>query len=233
MKILGLLPLLDWMALLLFFGAWLGYAVFARARPRQRPSLLDTTNRIRRQWITEATARDPRMIDGLIAQNLSHSPAFFASTSIIIMGGLLAVLGTNEKATELVREIPFAVNTSVQVLDFKLLIVMGIFVYAFFRFTWSIRQYTFVALLIGALPHPRDFESGRYNRDVYVNRAARQVGLAAETFNDGLRAYYFSFAAMAWIFSPVALMVGTAVVVLVLYGREFHSDVLEILREPG
>jgi uncharacterized membrane protein len=230
MKIFSLLPWLDWVALLLFFAAWVGYAVFARAWPQRRPSLLATTNQIRRQWILQSIARDPRMLDGIITQNLSHSPAFFASTSIIIMGGLLAVLGTNEKATELVREIPFATITSGLLLDFKLIVLLGIFVYAFFRFTWSIRQYTFVALLIGAMPPAREFAAGLHDAEKYADKASRQVGLAAETFNDGLRAYYFSFAAMGWILSPVALILGSLIVVLILYGREFHSDVLELLR---
>jgi uncharacterized membrane protein len=231
MKMIMLLPWVDWLALAFFFAAWVVYAWFSSAWPKRRPSLLMTTNQIRRQWILQATSRDPRMLDGLIAQSLSHSPAFFASTSIIIMGGLLAVLGTNEKASELVSELPFANSTSVLLLDFKLFVVLGIFVYAFFRFTWSIRQYTFVALLIGAMPPPRDFTSGEFDREQYVNKAAGQVALAAETFNDGLRAYYFSFAAMAWIFSPLALALGTAVVVLILYGREFRSDVLQLLRD--
>jgi uncharacterized membrane protein len=45
-----------------------------------------------------------------------------------------------------------------------------------------------------------------------------------------LRAYYFSFAAMAWFFSPLALVLATALVVLILYGREFRSEVLQVLR---
>jgi uncharacterized membrane protein len=57
------------------------------------------------------------------------------------------------------------------------------------------------------------------------------MGLAAETFNDGLRAYYLSFAAIAWFFSPLALMGATVGVIYVLYQREFHSDVLEVLRD--
>ena len=57
------------------------------------------------------------------------------------------------------------------------------------------------------------------------------MGLAAETFNDGLRAYYFSFAALAWFFSPLAMLGGTLLVVLILYRREFHSEVLKVLRD--
>jgi len=56
------------------------------------------------------------------------------------------------------------------------------------------------------------------------------VGLAAEAFNSGLRAYYMSFAAISWIFSSTAFIVVSVLVVFVLYRREFRSDVLDVLR---
>ena len=93
------------------------------------------------------------------------------------------------------------------------------------------RQYTFVALLIGAMPPAKEFEAGLHDREWHARRAGVLVGTAAETFNDGLRAYYFSFAAMAWFFSPLALVIATALVVLILYGREFRSDVVQRLRD--
>ena len=65
------------------------------------------------------------------------------------------------------------------------------------------RQYTFVALMIGALPSPEFFHKHIDRRDDYAQRVAAMTGLAAETFNDGLRAYYFSFATMGWFFSPL------------------------------
>jgi uncharacterized membrane protein len=109
--------------------------------------------------------------------------------------------------------------------------MIGIFVFAFFRFSWSMRQYTFAALLIGSLPPPADFASGKFDREVFAKRASRMVGVAAETFNDGLRAYYLSFAVMAWFFSTPAFMLATAVVILILYNREFRSDVLQVLKD--
>jgi len=57
------------------------------------------------------------------------------------------------------------------------------------------------------------------------------VGAAAETFNDGLRAYYFSFAALAWFVSPMAMVLATLLVVAILYSREFRSEVLQLLKE--
>ena len=106
----------------------------------------------------QTTWRENRVIDGVVVQSLSTSPSFFASTTILIIGGLLAVLGTTEQASELVREMPFAARTSVLVFDLKLLLLLAIFVYAFFRFTWSLRQYTFGALLIAAAPEATQFE---------------------------------------------------------------------------
>jgi hypothetical protein len=129
MKVLSLLPLVDWLALAAFFALWIGYAWFARFWGIRQRSLIATTNRYRGFWMLQATARDPRMLDGVIVQNLSHTPSFFSSTSIIIIGGLFALLGTTDKAAELVREIPFAQPTPILVFEFKILVLVGIFVY--------------------------------------------------------------------------------------------------------
>ncbi len=231
MQIFSLLPLFDWLAVIGFFSAWTTYAWFARHYAATKPSLIQTTNRYRRYWLKEATFRDPRVLDGIITQNLSGTPAFFSSTTIIVIGGLFALLGSTDKAAELVREVPFAVRTSVLVFDLKVLMLIGIFVYAFFRFSWSMRQYTFVALVIGSMPDPKDFVSNKYDREAFVARASGLVGLAAETFNDGLRAYYFAFAAIGWFFSGAVFALATAVVILILYRREFRSDVLSVLND--
>jgi len=226
---LGPLPALDAFALLLFFGLWWAYAVWAKRRAERSGSILATTNRWRREWMLQASWRDNRMVDAAIAQTLAASPSFFASTSILIIGGLLAALASSEQASELVRELPFAARTSMLVFDLKLVALTAIFVFAFFRFTWSIRQYSFGAILVGAAP-----ESSRYPdeaaRQAFADRVGRIMGMAAETFNDGLRAYYLSFAVVAWFFSPWAFIAATLLVLFVLYRREFHSDVLAALR---
>ena len=178
----------------------------------------------------QATFRENRIVDSAVTQSLSASPSFFASTSILIIGGLLAAMGATEKASGLVQEIPFATRTSALVFDLKLALLAAIFVHAFFRFTWSLRQYSFGAIMVGAAPEAKHFSSTT-QREVFADRAGRVMGLAAETFNDGLRAYYLSFAAVAWFFSAWAFMAATLAVLVVLYRREFHSEVLLALRE--
>ena len=230
-KVMALLPWVDWAAIAVFFCGWAGYAWFAKHRAGTQPSVLASTNRIRQQWMLQTTYRDVRVVDGVVVQSLSTSPSFFASTTILIIGGLLATLGTSERTTELVRELPFAARTSVLVFDLKLVLMLVVFVYAFFRFTWSMRQYTFGALLIGSAPEARQFDQlgdgAEAARIAFSQKAGRVLGLAAETFNDGLRAYYFAFAAIGWFFSPFVYMLSTLGVIYILYQREFRSDVLK------
>ena len=234
MRVIRVLPLDDWLALLRFFTGWIGYVRFAKTRAQHRPSVLAATNRLRLDWMHEATFRDNRIVDAAVSQSMASSPSFFASTTIFIIGGLIAAIGAGDKTAEMVHDLPFTTPTTTLVLDLKLLVLTGIFVHAFFRFTWSMRQYSFGALLIGATPSSKDFEAAADAtlRRRHANRAGRVLGLAAETFNDGLRAVYLSFAAVLWFLSPLAFVVGTVLVIAVLYRREFHSDVLAQLNEP-
>lgn len=231
-RVLQVLPLADWLGLAAFFAGWVGYIGFARRRAQRRPSILGATNRIRVQWMLQTTRREARILDGAVAQSMAAGPSFFASTTIFIIGGLVAALGASDKAAELVLELPFTARTTALVFDLKLLVLCGIFVHAFFRFTWSMRQYTFGSLLIGATPAVDHFEGREAERQHCARRAAQVMGLAAEAFNDGLRAVYLSFAAVLWFVSPLGLVLGTAGVIWVLYRREFHSEVLAVLNTP-
>ncbi len=231
-KLVAVLPWWDWVALFWFFAAWIGYARFATRRVPAQPSLLAAGNRVRRQWMLQATKREVRVLDAVVVQNLSTSPSFFASTTILIIGGLLALLGSGDHTSSLMAGLPFTARTSALVLDLKLVLLTGIFVYAFFRFTWSLRQYSLGALLVASAPAHDEFpQLGEVARASFADRAGSVMGLAAESFNDGTRAYYFAFAAAAWLFSPLALALGSAGVVWILYQREFHSEVLALMRE--
>src|SRR5512144_1247047 len=111
MQALMLLPLADWLALAWFISVWVGYAVFAKRRAQHAGSLLATTNHYRRLLMLQTTVRENRVVDGVGGQNVSLSPSFVASPTILIIGGLLALRGPSDKAPELVREIPFAART--------------------------------------------------------------------------------------------------------------------------
>ncbi len=228
-RAIAILPWQDWAALSLFFFGWVAYAQFASRRARVQRTLLASTNHYRMHWMAQVTHRDQRIVDAAITQNLASSPSFWASTTILILGGLLAVLGTHDRASELVKDIPFAARTTLLVFDIKLLILLSVFIYAFFRFTWSMRVYSFGAILVGAATNVEVFERGQADRDEFIRRAGKLMGMAAESFADGLRAYYMSFAVIAWFVSPIFFALATLAVLWILYRREFLSDVLAVL----
>ena len=94
----------------------------------------------------------------------------------------------------------------------------------------ALRQFNFCSILIGAAPNVADYKGGTdADRAEFANRSGKLVALAGESFNDGLRGYYFAIAAMTWFVQPTVFMIATTVVVAVLYFREFRSSALHAI----
>ena len=101
-----------------------------------------------------------------------------------------------------------------------------LFIYGLVKFTWSVRQFNFVTILIGALApstHVND-EDADISR-----RAAGIMKLAGENFGQGLRAYYFALPVLLWFVHPVVFVIATSIVTAMLYRMEFRSRTLEVL----
>lgn len=227
-----LLPLsvLDWIAVVWFLGWWVGYVLFASRLGKRVPSLVSQMGRFRRAWMTGITQREVRIGDVSILANLSNGSTFFASTTLLILGGLLALFGTTDQVASLIAELPFSKHASEMLWDIKILLLTSIFMFAFFKFTWSLRLFHFCSVMVGGAP-PVNAEP-RALRD-FVERATATATLAAESFNNGLRAYYFALAALTWFLNPWVWMAATSWVVLILYHREFRSEALRALTEAS
>ena len=228
-RIIAMLPLtwLDAAALALFIAAWAGYQWYADYSDTRQPRLNREMDRFMREWLAQMAGRDNRMVDINVLRNLTRSSQFFASTTMLILGALVALMGYAEKAASVVAELPFTQPASERIWEFKILALLMIFVYAFFKFSWSIRQFGFCSILVGATLKPTP-EPEQYA--VHTNRIAGIVSFANRNFNQGLRAYYFGVAALSWFLHP-GLMIGmTLGVIYVLYQREFRSQTLELLR---
>ena len=110
--------------------------------------------------------------------------------------------------------------------ELKILLLVIIFVFAFFKLSWSIRQFGLASVLVGATRKtPADSEEYA----PHIDRIAALASFASGNFNNGLRAYYFGVAALSWFLHPVLMMIMTVSVVYVLYQREFRSKTLQIL----
>jgi uncharacterized membrane protein len=217
----------DVAALVFFVSAWWGYVALALWRARRVPTLHNAMDHFRRDWMVRMIERDNRMVDVNVLRNLTRSSQFFASTTMLVLGALIALLGYVQQALDVVSELPFTVKGSQRLLEIKILLLVAIFVYAFFKFSWAIRQLGFCSVLVAAAPKPPKDNPEQYAPD--INRLALITSSAGVNFNNGLRAYYFALAAMGWFLHPWLMIVATAWVVSILYRREFRSRTLKAL----
>ncbi len=217
----------DIAASLFFLLSWAGYALFAEWRAKTVPTLHSTMDGYRREWMVRMIERENRMVDVNIMRNLTRSSQFFASTTMLVLGALIALLGYVQQAMDVVSGLPFTVKASTRLLEIKIMLMVLIFVYAFFKFSWAIRQLGFCSTLIGAAPKQPKDNPEQHAAD--INRLALVTSYAGTNFNQGLRAYYFALAAMTWFLHPYLMIIATAWVVYILYHREFESRTLYAL----
>ncbi|HET6467888.1 MAG TPA: DUF599 domain-containing protein [Geminicoccaceae bacterium] len=219
----------DIAAPLFFILVWCGYVAFADLPRRGRNTLMARMHQYRQAWMRRMLVRDNRIVDTQIVSLLVQNISFFASSTILIVGGLAAVMGAREQAMSVLAEIPLIAPTSPVLWDMKILLLILVFVYAFFKFTWSLRQFNYVAILIGSAPIlDRVQEPGPEALD-FADRSARVASRAADHFNRAMRAYYFGLAALSWFIQPYLFILLTAWVAVVVYRREFRSRTVELL----
>jgi len=219
----------DYFALLIFLLSWFGYTRFAIIRSRTVPSLATELDSLRLTWMRNAILphRISQAHDVLSVGVFERSVAFFASTSMLILAGLLTVLGSSEKVANVLTALSFTVTTTLPIIQIKILLLILLFVYSFFKFCWAMRCYSFLVTLMGASPvgEPKD-DLEANNIELWIKRSASTLSIAAHHFNLGLRGFYFALAVLAWFINPIVFIIASLLVVAVLYRRDFKSNVL-------
>ena len=224
------LSTVDWLSLAVFFASWAGYAWFSEHSRWGADGLIGTSRNFRLQWAYGMRARDIRVMDSTLIGNLMTSVSFYANTTIYIIAGLVAALGASEKLLSVTAELPFAGVGNRELLEIKLMLLLASFVFAYFKFTWSLRQFNLLSILVGAAPLGKTGETGIDN---YARKVAGANNLAGDDFNRGIRAYYFGLAASGWLLHPLALAGLALGVLVVLYRRDYRSPALHVLRDEN
>jgi uncharacterized membrane protein len=212
---------LDVIALFAFLAVLVGYGYVTSIPALRRRSISGHMQRQREQWMYNMALRDVRMVDAQLLNGLSQGNAFFASTSAIFIGGLVTLLGSGARVQALLEPLPFAAEFSPRLFEVKLLLMIAIFMFSFFKFAWSFRLTHYTAIRIGATPIPG--EGNAVACRSHAGRTACLIGIAAGHADAGLRGFYYAIAAMAWFLHPVALLLATAWVLGILVRRDFFS----------
>ncbi|WP_286267085.1 DUF599 domain-containing protein [Thalassotalea atypica] len=219
--------LLDIIAIAFFVIVWMGYTSFARKKAKTTNCIARCLHQHRIHWMYELITRDIRVGEAALLANLERNIAFFASTTLLVLAGVLTLFAQVEQLEEVIGSLPFAEQPNHFAIQLKLSLLAFIFILAFFQLTWSMRQYGFLNVMIGAAPI--DPSGKNVNLQKYAKQMAIVQDQAAHSYNYGLRSFYFSLAVIGWFFHPLMFVVATLVVVFTLYQREFTSKAVRAI----
>lgn len=226
LEALGLFDVADGAALALLLVARVGMGWWIEHPGPRHPSVTVLMKRYRREWMRQMAARDVRIFDSQILASLRQGTAFFASTSLLAVGGVLALMGNPAPLAQVAEELTDAA-APILLWQIKLMVVALFLAHAFLKFVWANRVFGYCAVMMAAVPNdPADPRA--------VPRADKAAELnirAALNFTRGLRSMYFALGAIAWLVGAAALGVAVLAVVWLLWSREFASESRTILTE--
>jgi uncharacterized membrane protein len=211
--------ILDWLALVLFFGAVVAYSRYA---DHAGDRLLNARMReIRARWMRRYLEREDRVLDSILTGHSINSIALFSSATLLIVVALLGVFTNADTAYHMALTSSFVVHTTKELFQVKLIGLVCVFVYGFYRFTWALLQYNYFLALVGSAPlndhltPTRTVELG--------NQMSVVLNSAVTSFHSGFRSYYHALAWVGWFFHPLVFIAATAFVTFVLVYRQIAS----------
>lgn len=207
----------DGTALALLVVTWLLTGWLVEHPPKSRPSVTALMAEYRRDWMRQFVTRSPRIFDANIIDSLRQSTAFFASASMIAIGGGVALIGNVTQLEGLAHDL--TIEAAGVRVELKIILVLLFLANALLKFVWAHRLFGYCAILMAAVPNEAN-DPLAYTR---AGQAAEINITAAKSFNRGLQSIYFALAAITWLLGPWALIAATAITCALLLRREFAS----------
>lgn len=213
----------DLVALALALAVWAALGRLIEHPFAARPSVSRIMERYRRAWMQQFLTRQPRIFDATIIDNLRQGTAFFASASMIAIGGGIALIGNPAMLFGLARDLTLPTDSSD--LQLRMLLVVAFLANALLKFIWAHRLFAYCAIVMAAVPNdPADPQAA-----VMAAQAADVNIHGAKSFNRGLRSIYCALGSLGWLLGPWGLLAGCAVTSAILIRREFASHSRDIL----
>src|SRR3981081_2427346 len=118
----------DIIAVGFFIIEWTVYAVTLEHTAYGRDSLSARMNVYREVWIRRLLDRETRRVDTQIMASRQNGTAFFASTSLLAVGGGLALLRSTKEALAVLGELPIDLSPTPALWEIKCVGLILIFV---------------------------------------------------------------------------------------------------------
>lgn len=202
----------DLLSFVLSAAALLGYQLYLNWRTRRDPasSAQDGLLTARAAWV-ESVMRERRDILAVqTLRNSTMSASFMASTSVLLIIGVLTLSAQGDKLSGTWHSLNFLGHFSAEMWLLKLLVMLFDLLTAFFSFSMSVRMFHHLGYLINVPLDPAPDAS-------QTGQVVAQLNRAGTYYRIGMRAYYVTVPLLFWLFGPLFLLGATVLLIFFLY----------------
>ncbi len=221
------MSLTDIAAGAIFIACWLVYEPLLERLTGGRGAINIDLRAVREGWVRRMMARENRIMDAALLGQLLNSASFFASTNLLIIAAAAGLLFGGEAILGNLRGVSFSGLEPDWLIQTKVALVVVTLTRGLLDFIWAIRQLNFCAALFGAAPERGEIE----HHESYVRATTQVLSPAFNSFNKGVRAYYFALAAAIWLASPWPMAAASLLTLALLLARQVSSEAAIGLRE--
>ena len=220
---IGPFSTIDALAVALTLIAWAGIGWLIEHPPASLPSVTVLMKEYRREWMRQFLTRQPRIFDASMIDSLRQGTAFFASASLIAIGGGIALIGNPAAIVGLAEDLTLPADATG--LQLRVLLVIMFLANAVLKFIWSNRLFGYCAIMMAAVPN----DAGDPVAPHRAQQAAELNITAAKSFNRGLHSIYFALGSLGWLLGPYVLIATTLLTSAMLIRREFASESRKVM----
>lgn len=184
-------------------------SLFLKVKRQPLSTAIGITNHARQMWV-KGVIRDKRDIMAVqTLRNQVMAATFLASTAILISLGAFSAAFRPGVFNDISHALNLLGTRTETLWMFKLMMLGLLFFVTFFNFTLAIRYYNHAGFMINT------FEQ---NDAIVSGEAVTQVlNHGALHYTIGMRGFYLSVPLALWLFGPVWMLVGSLILITVLY----------------
>lgn len=188
-----------------------GYHIYLTIKVRREPlkTSIGITRHLRREWVHTVMAERRDVLGVQTLRNQTMAASFLASTAILISLGLLGAVFNIDRFEEISQALNIVGTRSETVVLIKFFLLIILFFFAFFNFTLSIRYYNHAGFGISIPEKSEPFFNSEFISEILHN--------ASLHYSFGMRGFYLAIPLTLWLFGPTWLLLGSIVLVVVLY----------------
>lgn len=167
------------------------------------------TNRLRRDWVQAIMEGGKDILAVQTLRNWVMASSFLASAAILIGLGILNAAFRTEKLAECSQTLNLFGTKSGVMWLVKLMVLVIDFFFAFFNFTLSIRHYNHARFTVNVFPSDDPI--------ITYDAVAKIINRTTTHYTLGMRGYYFAVPFTFWLFGPFWMLLGSLMIVAILY----------------